>query len=77
MINNTIYAGVFTVLSKNAMSRKVLTRKVLRFKSVQVTPLTFLETHLVAHWKILLTSFRFWFVIFLGSFVGIYKVVRC
>jgi hypothetical protein len=48
MINNIIYADVFTVLSKNAMSRKVLDRKVLRFKRVQVTPLTFLGTQLVA-----------------------------
>jgi hypothetical protein len=39
---------VFTVISKNAMSRKVLARKDLGFKCVQVTPLTFLGTHLVA-----------------------------
>jgi hypothetical protein len=49
IINNTIYAGVFIVISKNAMSRKVLARKVLEFKCVQETPLTFLGTYLVAH----------------------------
>jgi hypothetical protein len=70
IINNTIYAGVFTVISKNAMSRKVLVRKVLGFKCVQVTPLTFLGTHLVAHWKMLFTLFRYWFVIFLGLLRG-------
>jgi hypothetical protein len=61
---------VFTVISKNAMSRKVLARKVLGFKCVQVTPLTFLGTHLVAPWKMLFTPFRYWFVIFLGLLKG-------
>jgi hypothetical protein len=36
-----------TTLSKNAMSGKVLVRKVLGFKSVLVTPVTFLETNLL------------------------------
>jgi hypothetical protein len=44
---------VFIIIFKNAMSRKVLARKVLGFKSVQVTPLTFLGTHLVAPWRML------------------------
>jgi len=38
IINNTIYAGVFTVISKNAMSGKVLARKVLGFKCVRCDP---------------------------------------
>jgi hypothetical protein len=32
---------------QDAMSRKVLARKVLGFKFIQVTPLTFLRIHLV------------------------------
>jgi len=31
---------VFTALSKNTMSEKILVKKVLEFKSVHVTPLT-------------------------------------
>jgi hypothetical protein len=58
MINNIIYAGVFTILFKNAMSIKVLVRKGLRFKCVQMTPFTFLRTHIVAHWRILFTPFN-------------------
>jgi hypothetical protein len=42
IINNTIYAGVFTTLPKNAMSGKVLASKVLGFKSIHVTPSHFL-----------------------------------
>jgi hypothetical protein len=61
---------VFTVISKNAISRKVLARKVLGSKCVQVTPFTFLGTHQVAHWKMLFTPFRYWFVIFLWLFIG-------
>jgi hypothetical protein len=38
IINNTIYTGVFTVISKNAMSGKVLARKVLGFKCVRCDP---------------------------------------
>jgi len=52
------------------MSRKILARKVLGFKCVHVTPLTFLRTHLVVPWKILFTPFRYWFVIFLGLLKG-------
>jgi hypothetical protein len=48
MINNIIYADVFTVPSKNAMFRKVLVKKVLGFKCIKVTLFTFLGTHLVA-----------------------------
>jgi hypothetical protein len=68
---------VFTTLFKNAMSEKVLAGKVLEFKSFLVTPLTFLGTHLLVPWRTLFTPFLYWFVLFLGPFVGIYKVVRC
>jgi hypothetical protein len=46
-------------------------RKVLGFKCVHVTPLTFLGTHLVAPWKMLFTPFMYWFVIFLGLLNGV------
>jgi hypothetical protein len=51
-----------TALSKNAMYEKVLAKKVLGFRSVIVTPLTFLETNLVAPWIIQFTplAFSFW-----------------
>jgi hypothetical protein len=59
------------------MSGKVLARKVLGFKRVHVTPLTFLGTHLLVPWRTPFIPFLYWFVLFLGPFVGIYKVVRC
>jgi hypothetical protein len=77
MINNAIYVGVFMVLSNNAMSENVLARKVLKFKSVHVTPLPFLRTYMLVPWKRPFTPFSYWFILFLGPFVGIYKVARC
>jgi hypothetical protein len=52
-----MYAGVFTVISNNAMSIKVLVRKVLGFKCVLMTSLTFLKTHLVTPWRMMFTPF--------------------
>jgi hypothetical protein len=66
LINNIIYASVFTVLSKIAMSRKVLAGKILGFKRVQVTPLTFLRTHLATPWRMLFTPFNIGFFYSLG-----------
>jgi len=43
------------------MSRHVLVRKVLGFKIVVVTPLTFLGTNLAAAWIILFTPLAFSF----------------
>jgi hypothetical protein len=45
-------------LSNNAMTVKVLARKVLGFKSVILTPFTFPGTNLVTPWIILFTLFK-------------------
>jgi hypothetical protein len=50
-------------LSKNGKSRQVLAMKVLGFKCILMTPLTFLEINLVVPWIILFTPLAISFLL--------------
>jgi hypothetical protein len=52
-------------LSNNAIFRKVMVRKVLGFKCILMTLLTFIGTHLIAPWRMLFTPFTYLFFFFL------------